>query len=124
MNSLENIPIESNIVFLRCADIKKTTEFYCTQLGLRVWNDQGLCCIFKCGSGLIGFLQDSEVAITNGVCISFNVPDMIAVDNAYEKMRRMGYADKPPCKHTTFDVYSFFITDPDGYTVEFQKILM
>ena len=27
----------------------------------------------------------------------------------------------PPRRHPLFPVYSFFVTDPDGYLVEFQK---
>lgn len=119
-----DIAIESNVVFLRCADIERTINFYCGQLGLELWNDQGSCRIFKCGGGFIGFLQHEDAPITTGVCVSFNVADTDAVDNAYEKMHHIGLATEKPCKHPKFEVYSFFLKDPDGYTVEFQKILV
>jgi len=28
----------------------------------------------------------------------------------------------PPQKHPRFPVYSFFLSDPNGYTLEYQKV--
>ena len=54
-------------------------------------------------------------------CISFNCADEAEVDALYEKFKDMKGASAPR-RHPQFAVYSFFIQDPDGYTVEFQKI--
>lgn len=120
--------ISSSVVFLPVQDIEKTTRFYRDQLGLPVVLEQsgGICRIFDSGCGYLGFCQYGDgrpiPAGPKGVCLSFNCADNNDVDRHYQKFAAMGLADEPPKKLESFPVYSFFLQDPDGYRVEFQKI--
>ena len=110
--------IESSVVFLPVKDIEETTRFYRDLIGLPVAQVQsgGLCRIFDTGYGYFGFCQYSDGRpLPNGpkgVCLSFNCRDEEDVDAHYREFTQRG-----------LPVYSFFLTDPNGYNVEFQKIL-
>ena len=41
----------------------------------------------------------------------------------YREFTQRGLTATTPQRHKVFPVYSFFLTDPNGYNVEFQKIL-
>lgn len=118
--------IESSIAFLPCYDIKKTSDFYTEKIGLRLDCDQGFCRIFDTGYGFWGFCQyDNKIPVVDGICLSLNCRDEADVDKYFELMKSRGCeVVKSPQKHDRSPVYSFFVRDPNGYLVEFQKILM
>ena len=118
---------ESSIVFLPCSDINKTFEFYRNTLKLNVYQKQSdRLYIFDTGYGYWGFCQYADgrkpLSGPQGVCLSLNLPDNKAVLEKYEELKDICNVFRQPAKHPDFSVYSFFITDPDGYLVEFQKI--
>lgn len=117
--------IESCITFLPVQDIEETTRFYTEIVGLSLWEDMGNCKIFRCGQGYWGFCQyDDGREMASGVCLSLNLKDTAEVDSKYQEIKTAGAAIKTaPQKHPNFPVYSFFVTDPNGYLLEFQKIL-
>ncbi len=121
--------IESSVVFLPVKDIEETTRFYQDLIGLPVAQVQsgGLCRIFDTGYGYFGFCQYSDGRpLPNGpkgVCLSFNCRDEEDVDAHYREFTQRGLTATTPQRHKVFPVYSFFLTDPNGYNVEFQKIL-
>lgn len=121
--------IESSVVFLPVTDIEQTTQFYRDVIGLSVVQEQvgGSCRIFDTGYGYLGFCQYQDkrpvLGGPKGVCLSFNCHDKADVDAQYQKYHSAGLASEPPGKVDLFPVYSFFMEDPDGYKVEFQKIL-
>lgn len=121
--------IESSVVFLPVTDIEQTTQFYRDVIGLSVVQEQvgGSCRIFDTGYGYLGFCQYQDkrpvLGGPKGVCLSFNCHDKADVDAQYQKYHSAGLASEPPGKVDPFPVYSFFMEDPDGYKVEFQKIL-
>lgn len=121
--------IESSVVFLPVTDIEQTTRFYRDMIGLSVVQEQvgGSCRIFDTGYGYLGFCQYQDkrpvLGGPKGVCLSFNCHDKADVDAQYQKYHSAGLASEPPGKVDLFPVYSFFMEDPDGYKVEFQKIL-
>ena len=117
--------IESCVTFLPVNDIEETTRFYTEVVGLKLWQDQGKCRIFQCGQGFWGFCQYGDGrALATGVCLSLNMEDKNDVDEKYLSVKAAG-ADviQPPQKHKDFPVYSCFVHDPNGYLLEFQKIL-
>ena len=117
--------IESSITFLPVGDIEATTAFYTRVIGLPLWKDMGVCRIFSCTRGYWGFCQyGDDRPIPRGVCLSLNMVSTDEVDAQYARLVKAGapLLSKPE-KHPNFPVYSFFVKDPDGYTVEFQKIL-
>ncbi len=120
---------ESSIVFLPCADIEKTVSFYRDVLGLKVSQKQSdRLYIFDTGYGYWGFCQYSDqrppLSGNKGVCLSLNLSSNEEVLMKYEELKDRCQVIRQPQKHPDFPVYSFFIADPDGYMVEFQKIQM
>ena len=112
--------MESMVVFYACDDLTETTAFYRDLLGLPVWLDQPGCRIFDTGYGYLGFVE-RERTVEAYQCISFNLKDRAAVDAQYQRLKDVLSCTQPQL-HQRFPVYSFFVKDPNGYTVEFQKI--
>lgn len=116
--------ITSTLCFYPSSDLKSTTRFYTEVIGLSpVMEDEGQC-VFSSGKGNIGFVNYGDGVTASGhICISFNCESREAVDAEYERITKMGHSVRTfPAKHPRFPVYSFFLEDPNGYTVEFQKI--
>ena len=118
--------IESSVIFFPCIDIVETKEYYTKTVGLKIYKDLGDCVWFDCGRGYLGFCYyGPDRPMAAGQCISFNLASCREVDLKYEELRlkkALGIKD-PPQRHPRFPVYSFFFTDPNGYTLEFQKTL-
>ncbi len=116
---------ESLIVFFPCNDIERTKDYYQNILGLPIHKDLGNTIWVDTGYGYIGFVEYSpKRPPASGMCISFNLPSEEDVDMMYEILSKrdvIGLKD-PPVKHPLFPVYSFFLSDPEGYTLEFQKV--
>lgn len=115
----------SNVVFFPCKDIQKTVEFYRDTVGIGIWKDMGDAVLLDSGYGYLGFVYyGPDRPMTTGTCISFNMEDNAAVDAKFAELLEKGVVLKKdrPVLQTKFPVYSFFVEDPNGYTVEFQKI--
>ena len=116
--------MESMICFYPCLDIEETTHYYLNEIGLTLYVDQGACRIFDTGYGYIGFCEYEDRILCNKTCISFNLSSIEEVNAYYEKFKAKNAKDLTvPQKHPKFDVYSFFMKDVNGYTIEFQKLL-
>ena len=121
---LEGKTFESSINFYPCLDIEKTTDFYINEIGLSLYQDQGTCRIFDTGYGYIGFCEYEDHILCNKTCISFNVPTKEDVFKYYEKYKAKQMPGlTEPKKHPKYEVYSFFMKDINGYTLEIQKLL-
>ena len=119
--------LESSIVFLPVTDIEKTLEFYRDVLGLKVHQKQGdNLYIFDTGYGYWGFCQYGDgrkpLSGAKGVCLSLNLSSNEEVMERYQQLKDSVSIYRKPERHPVFPVYSFFISDPDGYLVEYQKI--
>lgn len=115
---------ESGVVFFPCRDINKTREYYAGVLGLEIFKDLGKSIWVDLGSGYLGFVEyEPEREMARGACISFNLGSVQEVDEMYEKLRSLPVIGLKgaPQRHPVFPVYSFFLSDPNGYTLEFQK---
>ncbi len=115
---------ESGIVFFPCKNILETKAYYSTVLGLPVEKDLGSSIWVSMGSGYVGFVEyDPPRPMATGMCISFNLSSKEAVDAMYETLlsRPVIGLQKPPAQNPKFPVYSFFLSDPNGYLLEFQK---
>lgn len=116
--------MESMVVFYPCLDIVKTTQFYTEIIGLKLFQDQGSAKIFDTGYGYLGFCEYDDHVLATKTCISFNLKETSDVDKTYQKIKKLLPGPlTPPQRHPKFAVYSFFIQDPNGYNIEFQKIL-
>ena len=115
---------ESLVVFFPCRDICETKAYYTDILGLPVYKDLGATVWFDCGYGYLAFVEyGNGRPLASGACISFNMSSTAEVDAAYARlMERPAIGLKgAPAHHPRFPVYSFFLSDPNGYTLEFQK---
>ena len=116
----------TSVVFLPCSDILKTTLFYHDILKLPIAEKQGdHLVIFDTGYGCWGFCEYADgrppLSGPQGVCLSVNLKDEDAVREAFERLKDQCEVWKAPAKQPVFPVYSFFLLDPDGYLVEYQK---
>ena len=116
--------IESSVIFFPCRDILETKGYYADVLHFPIHKDLGSTVWFDCGYGYIGFVQyDDGREMASGVCISFNLESIEAVDAMYDALckRPVIGMKGAPVHHARFPVYSFFLSDPNGYLLEFQK---
>ena len=116
----------SNVIFFPCRNIDETRSYYKDILGLPVYKDLGNTVWFDSGYGYLAFVEyDPSREMASGACISFNMESEAAVDAVYEKLlsRKAVGLKEPPQKHPHFPVYSFFLSDPNGYLLEYQKTL-
>ncbi|MBQ2690538.1 MAG: VOC family protein [Clostridia bacterium] len=115
---------ESLVIFFPCKDIKETIAYYNGVLGLPIYKDLGSTVWFDCGYGYLAFVYyGPDRALATGQCISFNLPSIEDVDRRYEELKALpviGLKGEPQ-HHPRFPVYSFFFSDPNGYTLEYQK---
>lgn len=117
---------KTSVVFLPCGDISKTTLFYHDILMFPIAERQGdNLVIFDTGYGYWGFCEYEDgrplLSGPQGICLSVNLKDEDAVRAVYERLKDQCEIYKTPAKHPVFPVYSFFLLDPDGYLVEYQK---
>lgn len=120
--------IDHSIVFLPCRDIEETTAFYHDMLGLPILSVQagGNLKIFDSGGGCWGFQMHKDGFLLNSperICLSLECRSQKDVDDFYDSLVRRGISTlDAPHKNPVYPVYSFFLRDPTGYTVEVQKI--
>jgi catechol 2,3-dioxygenase-like lactoylglutathione lyase family enzyme len=112
--------IEANITFLKTRDLDITTEFYTQRLGLPLILDQGTCKIFQTGSSAyLGFCLTDGQTGSSEVIITFVVDD---VDAACSQIEKAGIQiDVQPRHNPQYQIYQFFIRDPNGYLLEIQS---
>ena len=108
--------ITSTLSFYPAKSLSETVRFYTEIIGLTAVMDEERQCVFASPKGHIGFVDYGDGILAEGhICISFNCESREDVDAEYP-------VRTAPAKHPSFPVYSFFLEDPNGYTVEFQKI--
>ncbi len=116
----------TSVIFLPCSDIYSTEQFYSGILGLTVTERQSdNLLIFDTGYGYWGFCQYDDgrkpLSGPQGACLSLNLASEEDVLKAYERYKGSCQVYREPVRHPKFPVFSFFLLDPDGYLVEFQK---
>ena len=116
--------MESSVIFFPCRDIHETKAYYMQVVQLPVYKDLGSTVWFDCGYGYLAFVQYGDGRpMASGACISFNLESIEAVDGMYTRIQQRPVIGLrgTPAHHPRFPVYSFFFSDPNGYTLEFQK---
>lgn len=116
--------IRSCVAFYPCKSIEQTHEFYTRIIGLRLAFSGPTSRIYSCREGYFGFVEypDGKTAVGR-ICLSLNCGSQQEVDEEYRRI--VGLVREPlgkPALHASQPVYSFFVKDPNGYLVEFQKI--
>jgi len=120
---MQDYKIEGSIVFFGVEDLEQTDKFYRQHLGLILDRDQGLCRIYAVpGGGKLGFCSHIPVFDEKKGAIITLLTDN--VDALYQDLKGKGVAlAGEPEKNDKFNIYHFFLTDPDGYLVEIQSFL-
>jgi predicted enzyme related to lactoylglutathione lyase len=119
-NNKTDISMQISWVYTR--DLDSTAEFYADALGLECIRDEGDARIFATAeSAAIGVCSafDNRVVEPKGCMISIVTDD---VDSWYRRLTEKGVAVAgPPHRLDQFGIYTFFVTDPNGYVIEFQQ---
>jgi catechol 2,3-dioxygenase-like lactoylglutathione lyase family enzyme len=122
------LPATGLVTFLPTADLDATDAFYGGLLGLPLVRDKDVCRIYRAspgsgaenGGGYWGFC-DRGYAVAEGVrvVLTLLVDDVEAAHR--ELVARGAVPEGPPAHHERYAVTSFFVRDPNGYFVEFQR---
>lgn len=113
--------LSQQITFLHTRDLGATYRFYCELLELPLVRDQGKCLIFEVAPGAyLGFCEHIEPISAGRRVVLTLVSDDVDAWYAYLEQKGLPLAD-PPKANPEFQIYHFFLEDPNGYTVEIQK---
>jgi catechol 2,3-dioxygenase-like lactoylglutathione lyase family enzyme len=115
--------IEQQITFLATSDLQATAAFYEGVLSLPLMLDQGTCRIYGVThNAYLGFCTHLESPGQTPQVILTLVSQ--EVDSWYAYLLNKGVVlEAPPALNPRYNIYHFFVRDPDGYLVEIQKFL-
>lgn len=121
-------PIDSQITFLYTHDLAQTAHFYEEIIGLRLKLDQGTCRIYQVSQdGYLGFCERAHS--TPAISATDAPPVILTIVTAdvdqwhlYLKERDI-HSEKPPATNPDYEIYHFFLRDPNGYVLEVQQFL-
>ena len=118
---MERPEINQQITFLHAHDLDETRRFYNEVLGLRIARDQEVCLIIQVKEqAYLGFCQHIEPIPPGRKVILTLVSD--DVDGWYSVLKENGFnLIDPPIANSQYQIYHFFITDPNGYWIEIQR---
>jgi catechol 2,3-dioxygenase-like lactoylglutathione lyase family enzyme len=109
----------AGIVFFATEDEDRAVEFYREKVGAEVWLEQDGCTILQHDEFKFGFCERDRTEDCG--ILTFYYDDRAGVDECYDRLADL--AEEPPVKNEQYEIYHFFLEDPDGRTVEFQTFL-
>ena len=109
----------SGIIFLSTRKLEEIVEFYGSRFDMNVWMEQEDCTILREDNLILGFCQ-RETADTCGI-ITFWVGSNKEVDDLHA--RHADIAEGEPRVNETYNIYHFFMRDPEGRRLEIQRFL-
>ena len=114
-------PFDQQITFLHTQDLGATRAFYAGTLDLPLVRDQGTCLIFAAAqNAFLGFCEHIEPIQPGRRVILTLVTD--DVDGWYQQLQSPGAElVSEPKANAKFNIYHFFLKDPNGYWVEIQR---
>lgn len=116
--------ITCQITWVYTNDLEHTSDFYHNDLGLKLVLDEGTARIFQVSAAAqIGVCTafENRIVEPKGGMITL-VTD--AVDEWYFQLVNKGVVIKnPPHVLEKFNIYTFFLEDPNGYVIEIQQFL-
>lgn len=119
---MNNPGFNQQVTFLTVNNLEASSKFYGETLGLRLARDQGTCRIYHlCGTSYIGVCKGESLQWPNGLTFTMVSDD---VDGWYKRLNGLGVnVRNPPKLNEKYQIYHFYLTDPDGYTLEIQRFL-
>ena len=115
--------LQGQVMFLPIDDLQKVIDFYEGVLGLELVRDQTLCRIYKTGpTSYLGFCNRGYSIPTDyRVVITLLIED---VDGVYKLLADSDIkTESTPALSERFNVYQFFVRDPNGYLLEVQRFI-
>ena len=115
--------IDQQITFLGTTDLEATAAFYEDVLMLPLVLDQGSCRIYRvAGDSFLGFCRHLPSSAESRSIILTLVSQ--EVDDWYAYLLSSDIVvDERPVLNATYNIYHFFLRDPDGYLIEIQQFL-
>lgn len=119
--------LDQQVTFLYAQDAAACWAFYEEVIGLPLVQDQQRVRIYAVAGGrsFLGICMagapraSADPRVEGGVCFTFVTPD---VDGWYAQLRARGAAiPKPPEHSSQWRIYHFFLYDPAGNLLEFQR---
>ena len=125
---MKHPPIDSQITFLYTHDLAHTSRFYEEIIGLQLKLDQGSCRIYQVSQdGYLGFCQRAHATPSATASDSPAVIITIVtnqVDGWYHRLKELNVRlQEPPATNHEYEIYHFFLRDPNGYLLEIQQFL-
>ncbi len=116
------INIQQQITFLPTTDLTLVEAFYCGSLSLTKVLDQGDCVIFKTtDTAYIGFCNRKLDVKPVHVILTL-VTDQVV--EFYDQLQNKGITcEAPPKLNEKYQIFHFFVKDPNGYLVEIQQFI-
>lgn len=109
----------SGIVFYATEALEPLVEFYTETIGATVWREQPDCTILQYDNLLFGFCARDRTDRCG--IITFVTEDEAGVDKLHQRLADQ--TTEEPHYNEKYGIYQFFVTDPDGRTVECQAFL-
>lgn len=116
--------VDAQITFLYVSDLQRSADFYENVLGLQLVTDQGSCRIYRAAG------RQAYLGICEGAATEANVDTLIFtlvtadVDGWFRRVTSRGWpCEDPPSTNARYNIYHFFLRDPDGYKLEIQRFL-
>jgi len=115
--------IDQQVTFLGCADLGASADFYERILQLPLVLDQGSCRIYRTGGdAYLGLCSHLPAGAGSRMVIITLVSRQVDAWYAY-LLEKDVVIEEPPVLNRTYDIYHFFLRDPDGYLIEVQQFL-
>ncbi len=118
---MKDFHFDQQITFISVRDLEISSEFYEGVMGFPLVLDQGNCRIVRtCKGGYLGYcLKENPLPNKQEVILTFITSE---VDEWYTHlMNKDLQIDHEPKINPKYDIYHFFLKDPDGYLVEIQQ---
>ena len=115
--------IDQQVTFLAARDLQATAAFYEQLINLPLIFDQGTCRIYQAAGGaFLGFCAHLPIVDGESPVILTLVSQ--EVDDWYAYLVSQGVeVAQQPVLNEQYNIYHFFVRDPDGYLVEIQRFL-
>ena len=114
-------PIQHYTTFLYTRDLAATAHFYEEVMGLQLALDQGDCRIYRIAEhGFLGFCERPDAAFDAGGVILTVITEEVDLWYLYLEDRGMAL-ESEPVFNPEYEIYHFFLRDPNGYLVEIQR---
>ena len=119
---MPTLPVDAQITFLYTNDLEESANFYEKILGLSLAVNQGVCRIYHVAGRktYVGICERATMPVNaESIIFTFVTQD---VDAWYEQITSQGWeCEDAPSLNDTYNIYHFYVKDPNGYLLEVQR---